>query len=247
MLNSCAYRFSKQATSWILLFSLEQEGDSVDHFETQHEVQSLNFSDRDRDDEFEEVAAATLNPAKAQSIQTWINRTEVIEVKSSGIAEVTGDFQFEIEDDDDLTEAPVDKGEDYSRPVSQRLIFFRLSRRPQACSGRRAPTSRRKTVLDRLLCSRCRQLVFKDDRWAERTRSDPAGSRCRRERAACPSKSPALHTSIFHGLLDMVQMLWKWRANPYLTNDKGRDAFAICADTLGQEKLTQETTEQVTI
>ena len=60
-----------------------------------------------------------------------------------------------------------------------------------------------------------------------------------------PRQSPALHTSIVHGLLDMVQMLIKWRADPYVTNKNGQDAFAICTDALAQGRLTQQLAEDI--
>ena len=100
---------------------IEHENDSVDQFEAQYEVQSVSFSDQGVGLEFEGHTEGHQDVGKVQSIQTWIKRTEVYEVKAQGTAEVTGNFHFEIEDDDDLTEIPVDRGEEYARPATQKF------------------------------------------------------------------------------------------------------------------------------
>lgn len=62
-----------------------------------------------------------------------------------------------------------------------------------------------------------------------------------------PSKSPALHTAVIHGLVDMVQMLVRSGADPSVKNDKRQDAFATCTDALAQGRVSQDIAEQITL
>lgn len=61
-----------------------------------------------------------------------------------------------------------------------------------------------------------------------------------------PSKSPVLHTAISHGLVDIVRILIRARANPERRDNKDQNAFKICTDSLAQGKINEETAEQIT-
>lgn len=61
-----------------------------------------------------------------------------------------------------------------------------------------------------------------------------------------PSRSPVLHTAISHGLVDIVRILIRAKANPEARNDKDQNAFEICTDSLAQRKINEEIAEQIT-
>ena len=104
---------------------VEQDDGAHDHFDTEQEERNIEFAYRELEDDFEELTDADQGAsAKDQSIQSWIQRTEVATARATEIGEETEGFEFDIEDDDDLTVDAADRSQGHTRPSSQRLSTF---------------------------------------------------------------------------------------------------------------------------
>lgn len=107
--------------------SFEQHDDFGEDGDFRFGDHQSTYSDRGLDDDFDEkYEEPGLNPAKAESIEDWLQRTDVATAKASKLKEQNGSFELNIVEDDDDTMVSDREEEDYSRPISQRLSGFDL-------------------------------------------------------------------------------------------------------------------------
>lgn len=59
------------------------------------------------------------------------------------------------------------------------------------------------------------------------------------------SQSPALHSAIKNGHTDLVELLVRYSADPFKTDNGGQNAYMLCNTELDQGRLTGELTDEI--